>query len=329
MKIKILNIEPDGYCGEAREILKSVGSLCDQTVTDQELLRIIPQYHALITRLGHYISKDIIKTGINLKVIATATTGLDHIDMDAALSAGIKVISLKGEVDFLQTISATAELSIGLILSISRNIPYAFNDVLKGGWSRDVFRGIELKGKTLGIIGYGRLGRMVGGFGLAFGMKVMVYDPLISEVLDNIKKCSFEELLMESDFVSIHVPLNPMTKKMFGQSQFSQMKHSAYLINTSRGDIIDEDAFLHALLNRTIAGAAIDVISGEIDRPYLSQNMKIKELNRVCSPLIDYALKNNNLIITPHIGGATIDSMRSTEIFIADKIKYLIQSLNI
>ncbi|MBF0542357.1 MAG: hydroxyacid dehydrogenase [Nitrospirae bacterium] len=308
MEVKILNIEPDGYSNEAREILSSVGSLSEQTVTGQELIRIISHYQVLITRLGHYISRDIMSAGVNLKAIATATTGLDHIDIEAALDCGIKVISLKGETAFLQTITATAEHSFGLILSICRKIPFAFNDVLNGNWRRDAFKGIELKDKTLGIVGYGRLGRMVANYGLAFGMKVIVCDPKI-EV--NIQKCSFEEILRESDFISIHVPLNLETMNMFGNKQFSQMKHDAYLINTSRGDIIDEEALLNALDNRLIAGAAIDVILGELS----SKDNKIK------STLIDYAKKNNNLIITPHIGGATVDSMHSTEIFIAGKIK--------
>jgi D-3-phosphoglycerate dehydrogenase len=262
----------------------------------------------LITRLSHHISKEVIKLGVRLKVIATATTGLDHIDLDAAQMAGIKVISLKGEVEFLKTITATAEHTFGLMLSICRNIPAAFNDVLKGNWNRDNFRGVELKGKTLGIVGFGRLGKMVSVYGSAFGMRVIINDPYITDIPDNIKQCGLDELLQKSDFVSIHVPLNSETFKMIGQPQFSLMKRSAYLINTSRGDVIDEDALIDALTNKIIAGAAIDVISGEL-------------LTGNDSRIIDYARANNNLIITPHIGGATIDSMQATEIYIADKIK--------
>lgn len=311
MRINILNIEPEDYCLKAKEILKSIGSLDEQCLTDEELIRIIPKYHVLITRLGRYISKDIIQAGINLKAIATAATGLDHIDDEAIARAGIKVISLKGEVEFLQTITATAEHTFGLMLSICRKIPYAFNDVLNGYWNRDVWKGIELKGKTLGIVGYGRLGKMVAGYGLAFGMRVIVCDPNILDLPDNINVFHLDELLKNSDFVSIHVPLNHTTLKMFGPLQFSQMKREAYLINSSRGDIIDEDAMISALEGKMIAGAALDVISGELD------GYDKKKSSR----LIDYASKNNNLIITPHIGGATIDSMHSTEVFIAEKIR--------
>lgn len=308
---KILNIEPAGYSEEARAILSGLGELDEREVGNRdELIKILPAYHVLITRLAYHIDRDVIEAGLNLKVIVTPTTGLDHIDLGCAAERGIRVISLKGETQFLESITATAELTWGLILALIRQMPSALDDVRAGKWRRDLFRGIELKEKCLGILGYGRLGKIVARYALAFQMKVFACDIAAQQPIDGIKMVDLPTLLAQSDIITLHLPLDETTVNMVSSEFFSRMKSGSYFINTSRGGLVDEQPLLEALNAGKIAGAAVDVISGETGFDY----------HDVKSPMIEYAKKNSNLIITPHVGGATWDSMWKTEIFVARKL---------
>jgi len=218
----------------------------------------------------------------------------------------------------LETITATAELAWGLLLSLVRAIPYAHHDVVfMKHWNRDAWKGYELKDKKLGILGFGRLGKIVAEYGTAFGMEVLANDPNVDfETISsrNVTPVSFDELFKNSDILSIHIPLNEGTTKLIGADEFKLMKPIAYLINTSRGEVLDEAALLKALENKQIAGAGIDVMTNEhANGEFLKNN-----------PLIEYAGKHANLLIVPHIGGATYDSMAKTEIFIANKVRQLV-----
>ena len=290
--MKILNLEPDGYSPEALRILQSLGEVMPFGRNDADVL---------IVRLAKQITAGVMDKLPNLKYIVSATTGLDHIDLDAAKKRGIKVLSLKGEGGFLRSVPATAELTWGLILSLTRNIPAAVESVKVGEWKRDAFKGVDLKGRTLGIIGMGRIGEMVAKYGEAFGMRVIYHDP-------NRFSCirSFGSILLDADIISVHVPLNEDTRGMFGIREFALMHEDAYFVNTSRGEVVNEEALLSALENNLIAGAALDVISGERKEHNLQ--------------LLAYARTHDNLIITPHIGGCTADSMEATEIFMAKKL---------
>ena len=310
-QIHVLNIEPDGYSAEAKAILESFAIVDEKRLSKDELLSEIHKYDVLITRLGYYIDQTIIQNGSRLKAIATATTGLDHIDTTVAESLGIKVISLQGETEFLEGITATAEHTFALILALCRKIPFAFNSVCAGKWDRDTFKGTQLKGKTLGIMGFGRLGRMVADYGICFRMKVLVYDSQVNISNTNVCQVSFDELLGLSDIVTLHLPLNDGTKGLIGRKEIFSMKKGAFLINTSRGKLIDEIALLEALESEHLGGVAVDVVSDE-----LMPDSKLSE-----QPHVRYAQKHSNLIITPHIGGATWESMKDTEVFIANKIK--------
>ena len=306
--MKICILEPQDYSPESIAIYKDLGEVsldfADRTTAD-----------IIVIRLAYKLTKDFLDECKNLKIIACPTTGLDHIDLAECEKRGIKVVSLKGETKFLETITATAELAWGLLLGLVRQIPHAHHDVVfNKNWNRDSWKGFELKNKKLGILGFGRLGKIVAEYGAAFGMEVLAHDPQVdfaSIEERNVTPMSFDELFKNADALSIHIPLNESTTKLIGSNELKLMKPTAYLINTSRGEVIDEQALVKALENKQLAGAGLDVMSGEhANGEFLRTN-----------PLIDYAAKHTNLLVTPHLGGATYDSMAKTEIFIANKVR--------
>ena len=294
--IKILADEP--FCQEGIKILENIGKIntTNLDVYDNDTT-------ILIVGLSIKINKSIMGKMPNLKIIATPTTGLDHIDLEEAVKRKISILSLKGESHFLKTITSTAELAFGMILSLARKVVPANKSVMSGEWNRSEFRGITLHGKTLGVIGKGRLGSMVIRYGKSFGMKTIYADPNV------VGGVSLTNLLQSSDFISIHVPLNDETKELMSYKNLGFMKKGSYLINTSRGKIIDEKALIDSLESKILSGYATDVLSDE-----LSSN-----LNN--SLLLNYAKDNENVIITPHIGGMTNESRVKTDIFIAKKIR--------
>jgi D-3-phosphoglycerate dehydrogenase len=243
-------------------------------------------------------------------MIVTPTTGLNHIDLSEAQRRGVRVLSLQGETEFLNDIRATAEHTVGLMLALLRRVPAAVSHVHGGNWDRDRFKGRELFGKTIGIIGYGRLGRIVGRYLKAFDTRLLVSDPHIDQkTLDpSISPTGLDDLLRDSDIVTLHVSLSDRTRSFFGKEQFSRMKTSAWFINTARGELIDEMALLDALRSRQLAGAALDVLCDERYNDMESH------------PLVAYACNHDNLLITPHIGGCTVESMEKTEVFMAKKL---------
>lgn len=312
--LKILNVEPDEYSDEARSILLQTGSLVEKNMDRSELLQRIHEFDTLIVRLRHQVDAELMNAAPALKFIVSATTGLDHIDMEYAARKNISVLSLRGETEFLRTIPATAELTWGLLLALTRNIPSAHASVLNGAWQRDRFKGHELAGLRLGIVGLGRIGEKVAGYGLAFGMKVKAYDPYRTDAFSSVEmKTSLAELLGESDVLSIHVPLIQETVNLIGAKELNMLQRGSWLVNTARGAIVNEPALLDALKSGHLAGAALDVLSGE----RTNEN----------SPLIEYACTHSNLLLTPHIGGATCESMHSTEVFMANKLKKHVEGI--
>lgn len=311
MTIKILNAEPAGYSTAARSILEKIGDVHEEACNRPRLLELIHEADVLIVRLGHRVDKELITHSKKLKAIVSATTGLNHIDTAFAHERGIEVLCLKGEREFLDTLTATAELTWTLLLALYRKIPNAHMHVLKGGWDRDLFRGNQLKGKTLGVIGFGRLGSIVAEYGHAFRMNVVTSDPNITKTPEWVEQLEMTELLNQSDIVSLHVNLNESTTGFFKHSSFEAMKQGAVLINTSRGELIDEQAMLVALKSGKLAGVALDVLCGEAGKDTLWPTN---------SPLWKYAMKHENVVLAPHIGGATIESMEETEIFMAKKL---------
>lgn len=267
----------------------------------------------IVVRLGHQLDKTFLAQFPKLKVIATPTTGLNHIDLKEADHRGIKVISLRGQTSFLSKIPSTAEETMGLIFDVMRHLPWAFEHVKAGGWHRDMWKGHQLLGKTLGLVGCGRLGKLVAKYARVFGMRVIGYDPYVSKrdlTRAGIQKVELGYLLTHADIVSLHVLLTEKTRNLMKKRHFKAMKPTAHFINTARAEIVERDALITALKKKWLAGAAVDVLWDERgDGSHLKRD-----------PLWTYAKSHTNLIIVPHVGGATHEAMQVTEDFIAELV---------
>lgn len=277
------------------EPLREIGDVAVEPADPLRLVETIGQYDAYVAALSVRVGEDVLANAGRLRVIATSSTGTDHIEMGRCREMGIAVISLKDDIAFLCEITCTAELAFGLLLAVVRNIPWAFDAAKQGFWGRDVFRGRQLNGKTIGVLGVGRLGTMTAQYARAFRMRVLGCDVKRIEA-PGVEQVDLDTLLRESDFISVHVHLDETTRGMIGREEFAKMKDGAVLINTSRGAIIDEAAFLEALESGKLGGAGCDVIHGEWDA----------DLYR--HPLIEYARTHQNMVIVPHIGGVTYES---------------------
>lgn len=311
--MKILIAEPLDFNKEQLAVLEIYGSIEMGPFQRKQLLKAVHDVDVLIVRLNHQIDKELLEKAANLKFILTPTTGLNHIDISEAEKKNIKIISLKGETEFLATIPSTAVHTLALMLSLLRKIPAAHNHVIKGNWDRDLFKSHNLNSLTLGILGYGRVGRQMSDYAKALNMAWKFFD------VDTRKKNypeSIEELhsfLAEIDVLSIHIPLQDENINYLNASNLKYLKKGCYIINTSRGEIIEEEILSELLQNGHLAGLATDVLKDELN-PELRNN----------SPLLKLANQFDNIIITPHIAGATYESMWLTEEFVIKKwINYI------
>ncbi|MBW1783800.1 MAG: hydroxyacid dehydrogenase [Deltaproteobacteria bacterium] len=252
----------------------------------------------------------------NLKVIASSTLSVPHIDVEYAAKKGIRVCWLsEAHKGFLATITPTAELTWGLIISITRNIPWAHKDVCDGKWEGRSFGSRTprmLSNMSLGIVGLGRLGTWVASYGKAFGMEVYYFSPTSRD--SDYKRCqTLPELAGSVDIISIHAHHTRDTERMIGAEFLSAMRPGSYLINTARGAIVDEDALLDALENGHLGGAAVDVLAAEFEPDFLERLPQ--------NELVRYAATHQNLIITPHYAGATRDAWEMTQTKTIELIK--------
>ncbi len=308
---RILNLDPYEYSAAAQDTLSEAGTLEGMRLDRAGLLERIGDYDALIMRFAHRMDSEILGRATRLKVIGTNATGVDHIDEAAAAQRNIALVCLRGETAFLQDVSATAEHTWGLLLALVRNLVPATRSVQSGVWSRELFLGGELAGKRLGIIGHGRLGRMVAKFGLAFGMNVRVFDTAPVAVEAPVQAAaSLEDLIAGSHVLSMHASLTESSRDMLTLERLSLLPKGALLINTARGVLIDETAVLTLLDSGHLGGAALDVLHNELAPGFPAQ-----------SALVAATARHPNLIITPHIGGATRESWAKTELFIARKVR--------
>ncbi|MBA7568370.1 Hydroxypyruvate reductase [subsurface metagenome] len=283
------------FAPEVFTLLEEISEIRYEEPDQQRLLELIPQYAAYYCSLQVQVTRQVIDAAERLRAIATPSTGLDHIEIEYARSKGITIISLKEDYVFLKNITATAELAWALLLGVLRKIPWGFESARQGIWGRDIYRGHQLSGKTIGILGYGRLGEMVAEYARAFRMKVIASD-LKRIKAEWVRQVDFDTLLEEADILSIHIHLSPDTRGLIGAKAFAKMKQGIVIINTSRGAIIDEQAFLEALETGKVAAAGLDVIEGEWCRDLADH------------PLIRYAREHDNLLISPHVGGVTFES---------------------
>ena len=246
-----------------------------------------------------------------LRLILSPSTGTDHLDMNEIKKRKIKCIHIAKERKLLDTFTATSELVFALLLFINRSLMQNYFSAISGNWIRDKFTARQLYGKTLGIIGLGRLGKITAKIANGFGMKVIGFDKNKKIKLNKVKNVSLNTLLTKSDVISLHIHLNKKNENFINRKKISIMKDDATLINTSRGKIINEKDLLYYLKLRKKFKAGLDVIDGE----WLSK----KDLKK--HKLIKYANKNDNLIIVPHIGGATNESIYGARSFIINKLK--------
>lgn len=252
------------------------------------------------------IDRNMIEGAPELRVVATATTGADHIDRQALQDRGIPLLTLKGQTEVLGNLTPAAELSWLLLMACARHLRGATDHVLEGGWNRTDFPGTMLRGRTIGIIGCGRIGGWMARYAQAFGMHILGYDPFLKEWPPHIERTPLDDLLVRSDFVTLHVNLSDETRGMLDRSKFERMKPGCVFVNTSRGDLTDEDALLDGLRSGRIAAAGLDVLMGE---PEVENH-----------PLRLYAVNHPNLLITPHIGGFSLDAVRVVVRFSAERI---------
>lgn len=268
-------------------------------LSPDELRKIIGDYDALVVRSSTRVTRPLIEAGNNLKAIGRAGVGVDNIDVQAATEKGIIVINVPEG----NTVSA-AEHTLALLTSLARHIPAACNSVRKREWKREDYLGVELYQKILGLVGLGRIGGEVARRARAMGMKILAYDPYIStERAEKIGAdlVALNELLVQADFISLHLPLVPETRHLIGAAEFALMKPGARLINCARGGLVDEEALHRALADGKVAGAALDVL--EKEPPF-------------DSPLLDL----ENVIITPHLGALTREAQINVAIQVAEQV---------
>jgi D-3-phosphoglycerate dehydrogenase / 2-oxoglutarate reductase len=299
--MKIVVTEPLHLAEGVKQTLAELGGVSYGPFEDRALTSELVDCDVLMVRLGRHIGDAIITAAPKLRYILTATTGLDHIDLDAAKAASVRVISLRDCPGAILDVSATAEHCLGLLLALLRRTPAAAAHVREGGWDRDRFWGRQLKGKRLGVIGYGRIGAMVARYAAAFGMNVVGCDKAPTKIEPPARPVSFDELLRNSDIVSVHVTATPENRNLIDRAAIARLKQGAIFINTARGSVVDEVALAEAVRRGQLLGVAVDVLAGE-------EHGEVSN-----SPLLEAARKGCNVLITPHIGGATLESIARTE----------------
>lgn len=293
----------DGLAKEGVEVLKQNPQLEVQefsAIDRDELKKKLPETDILIVRSRTQVDKNLLENSARLKIVLRAGIGLDNVDVPAATDKGIVVMNAP-----TGNIVTTAEHTLAMIFAASRHIAQADSYLRQGKWEKKKFQGNELRGKTLGLLGLGNIGRAVAERALGLGMKVISYDPYVNPeavAKQNIRLTSIDDLLQTADYVSVHVPLGPSTKNLIGQEAFSKMKKGAYLINCARGGIVDETALIEALEKKHLAGAALDVFETEPLPP--------------TSPL----LKREDVVVTPHLGASTDEAQVQVSLEVAEQI---------
>ncbi|MCL9805102.1 NAD(P)-binding domain-containing protein [Flavobacterium amniphilum] len=313
--MKILITESKDFSQKALEMLTVNNEVVISDIKDKEnLIESIKDVEVIFIRLRFNFDQAVLQHAKKLKYILSPTTGLDHIDIEYFNKCGGQVVSLKGETEFLNNIPSTAEHTWALLLTLFKKIPSSFEHVKKGYWNRDLFKGNNLRNKKIGILGLGRVGKQVAKFADVFGMEIQYFD--IKNVESEYKKVnSPEELFLNSDVVTIHIPYDSENHNYVDEKLLSRCKKGIILINTSRGGIWDEDYVAKLIHQNRIGGLATDVLKDELNGE-----------KRISNPLVKLASGNDNIIITPHIAGATFESMNLTEEFIVSKFINLVSS---
>lgn len=304
MPKKVLVSDPLSEQGIA--VLRQAGLEVDVNtgLPEEELVKIIHQYHGLVVRSQTKVTAKIIAAAKNLKVVGRAGVGVDNVDLEAATEHGVIVLNAPSG----NTIS-TAEHTMAMMLSLSRNIPQAHRSMQEGRWDRKKYTGVELNEKVLGIIGMGRVGSEVAKRAQSFGMRILAFDPYLAEERAKelgVELATVEEILPVADFITVHTPLTPQTKNLISDDEFAKMKDQVRVINCARGGIIDYDALYRAVKAGKVAGAALDVYEQEPP-----EDLPLRELPQV--------------ILTPHLGASTAEAQINVAIDVAKEMVRALQ----
>lgn len=295
----------DGLDEEGLALLRQGGEVVlKPQISSSDLLAEIGTYDALVVRSRTKVNATVIKSAKQLKVIGRAGVGVDNIDLVAAAAAGIAVVNSP-----LAATSAVAELTLGMMLALARQLTSLDASMKMGKWEKSTYLGSEINGKTLGILGFGRIGTQVAQYAIALGMRVLVYYPYRSDIEmrpEGIEAVELVEILANSDYLSLHLPLTAETQGLLGPDEFAKMKPGLRLINTARGGIVDEDALRKALDSGRVAGAALDVFSVEPVTPgSIATHPKV--------------------IATPHIAAQTREAQLRAGVAIAEEVLAALQ----
>lgn len=279
----------------------------------------ISKYSILVPHLYLSLTPELMENALNLKYLFTPSTGTNHLDIKTIKNTGVNVYSLSDDADFIKNISSTAEHAWLLVLAANRKLNSLTYRVLQNkSWKNNDIRGNQLKGKTIGIIGFGRLGKLMYKYAKAFDMHIIIYDTDPNQTLnyENETVC-IEDIFKDSDIISLHPKLNETSFEMINKETLKLMKDGVIIVNTARGDVINSSDLLESLLSGKVSFAALDVLKNEFYSGKLPND-----------PLLDYALKNpnsDNILITPHAGGATLDAHRKVFKYVADELNNIIK----
>jgi len=294
--MKVIITDPIAKTGV--QMLKDAGLEVDERpgLPPPDLMQAIPAYDAIIVRSATKVTADVINAGKNLKVIGRAGVGLDNVDKKAADARGIKVVNTPAA-----TSITVAELALGMMFACARSIPQATQSLREGKWEKKAFKGTELYGKTLGLIGSGRIGTELGKRAVAMGMNVLVVRRQPVEVPYG-RVCPMSEMLPAADYISLHVPKTEKTAHIINKESIAQMKKGVVIINCARGGVVDEEALYEALKSGQVGAAALDVYESE--------------------PIKDFKLFSlPNVIGTPHVGAQTKEGQERAGIGIAEEVR--------
>ena len=305
----------DGLAEDGLTLLRSAGEVVfNPKLTADELLAAIPDYDVLVVRSRTKVTAKVIEAGKNLKVIGRAGVGVDNIDVAAALARGITIVNSP-----MAASISVAEHTLALMLALARHLPAADASLKQGRWEKSAFMGSELSGKTLGLLGLGRIGALVANRALAFGMDVMAYDPYLSEmqiIERHAQPAAFDEVIAQSDFLSLHLPLTRETRGLVGAAQFAQMKKGARLVCAARGGVVDEDALRAALDSGHLSGAALDVFA--VDPPLVDPRSAAEGAPGSIAA-------HPKVIAAPHIGAQTREAQVRAGVAIAEEVVAVLQ----
>lgn len=313
----VLIVEPEAFDEDLRSSLPNgwnVRFVAPGSQAELESACRSGSYQVLFARLGFWFGTKVLDALPGLQAIATPTTGIDHIDLGACAERGVAVLSLRGEREFLDTITTTAEHTWSLLLACTRRLSDATGRVRAGRWDRVGLELHQLAGRTLGVIGAGRLGSIVCRYGRAFGMKVLAADPNVgaADLPAGVELVPLPPLLAAADFIVLLASYYPGDPPILGVDAFGTMKHGVVVVNVARGELLDEDALADALEAGQVSAAGLDVLRG--DSAWESMRPPVGRL-------ADLSRRDSRLVITPHVGGYAVEAIRATRAFLVRKVQ--------